>query len=210
MTTKPTPTEDRYPPVPDDLILEQLEAFRVLSNPIRIRILHQLRQARSVAEVAEALAVPPTRLYYHFKALTEVGVIEVLETRKKGTQLEKIYRICGRMIRPGPGIWKSVEDPYEFADVAAAVVLDPARAELVESIAQNAAQGFDLGTVRGTLGRTIATIPADRIKEFADRLHEFLTDLDAAESVDGVPVSFTYVLLPTDPADVLEPEGKNP
>lgn len=199
--------DNQYAPIPEDLVLEDLESFRALSNPIRVKILHQLRSARSVAEVASALDVPPTRLYYHFKALTDAGIIEVLDVRKKGTQLEKVYRNRGRLISPGPGIWDRIEDPYEFAEVAATVVIDPARAELVEALGQNATKDFDLNHVRGTLGRTIAAIPPDRIDEFSERLHKIVTDMSEAETDDGIAVSFTYVLLPTDPSNVLTTEG---
>jgi DNA-binding transcriptional ArsR family regulator len=201
---------DQYPPVPEELILEDLDSFRALSHPVRIRILSQLRTAKSVAEVATALDVPATRLYYHFKALTDTAIIEVIETRKKGTQLEKIYRIRGRYVRPGPGIWDSASDPYEFAEVAASVIIDPARAEVVDSLARNAAKDLNLERISGTLGRSIASIPRERVNEFAERVNEIVNDMSEAESDDGTPVSFTYVLVPLDQDDAPTPQGDTP
>jgi|GEM_PF-1364547 len=200
-------TENQYPPIPEELVIESLEAFKVMSSPMRLRVLFHLRSARSVAEVAAAMEVTPTRLYYHFNALVNAGIIEVIETRKKGTQLEKVYRVAGKTIRPGPGAWNTSDDPYDFAEVAASLVLDTTRIELVEAIAHRSGSGIDLAEMSGTLGRTISSIPHRRIKEFATRIEDLVADMASEESDDGVMVSFTYVLVPTDPNGADQSEG---
>jgi len=41
-------------------------------------------------DLAQNLDVPVTRLYYHLNLLLEVGVIEVVETRKSGAMLQRL------------------------------------------------------------------------------------------------------------------------
>lgn len=198
----PTP-DDGYPAIAEELVLDDLASFKALANPLRLKLLHELRSARSVTDVASSLDVPKTRLYYHINALAEAGIIEVLDTRKVGTQIEKIYRIVGKQIRPGPAVWENVDDPYDFAEVAATLVIDPARVELVESLAYSASDGFDLERINGTLGRTIASIPRERVAEFSERVNTIATDMAEANAEDGLVVTFTYVLLPIDPEESL-------
>jgi AcrR family transcriptional regulator len=47
---------------------------------------------RTVKELAEALGVPPTRLYYHVKILEHAGLIEVVERRMVSGIEERTYR----------------------------------------------------------------------------------------------------------------------
>ena len=78
------------------LEVEDIGLFEALNNPIRFRIIRHLQEPRSVKEVAELFGVPPTRLYYHFNMLEEAGVISVVETRKAGAMLQKLYQVRAR------------------------------------------------------------------------------------------------------------------
>jgi DNA-binding transcriptional ArsR family regulator len=73
------------------LEIDDIEVFEVLNNPVRVRILRQLMEPKSVKGVAESLNMPPTRLYYHFNLMEEAGIIFVVETRKAGAMMQRLY-----------------------------------------------------------------------------------------------------------------------
>src|SRR5438552_14035615 len=63
-----------------------------MADPIRIRFILELGEGpRTVKEVAEALGVPPTRLYYHLKILEREGLVRVANRRMVSGIEERTY-----------------------------------------------------------------------------------------------------------------------
>jgi DNA-binding transcriptional ArsR family regulator len=76
-------------PVPDDLVELIARRFRVLGEPMRIKLLDRLRGGEAtVNELAEALASSQQNVSKHLAVLAEVGI---LGRRKEGTHV--YYRI---------------------------------------------------------------------------------------------------------------------
>jgi len=77
-------------------MVTDVEALKVYFDPLRVRILNELRGApRSVQDVAAALGLPFTRLYYHIHLLEKHGFIRLVETRTlAGAVEEKYYQIA--------------------------------------------------------------------------------------------------------------------
>ncbi len=76
-------------PVPNDLVELIARRFRVLGEPMRIKLLDRLREGEaSVNELAEALGASQQNVSQHLKVLTEVGI---LGRRKEGIHVH--YRI---------------------------------------------------------------------------------------------------------------------
>jgi DNA-binding transcriptional ArsR family regulator len=67
---------------------------RALADPLRIRLLEALWfRPRSVKELAEAVALPPDRLYYHLRQLEQAAIIEVSGYRPlPGGKVERLYQ----------------------------------------------------------------------------------------------------------------------
>lgn len=78
-------------------LLTRLDQLRALSDPLRLRLVEALvvRDA-SVAELAKAVRVPPTRLYHHIDLLLEAGLIEVVERVRRGGAEERRFRAAAR------------------------------------------------------------------------------------------------------------------
>ncbi len=76
-------------------LITDLEALKVYFDPVRQRILRELvGEPRSIHEIAAALAVPFTRLYYQMHLLENHGFIQVVETRPlAGAVEEKFYQV---------------------------------------------------------------------------------------------------------------------
>jgi len=190
--------EHAPPPILDEVLITDLAVLRQLANPLRLRLAFFFREPHSVAEVAELMDVPVTRLYYHLRILEDAGVIVVVERRKRGPQIEKVYRIVAHTIRPSSSILEGGASPMEFAEVAASLVLDSARAELTTSLAQHAARGFDPSTIDGSLGRTLVRLPRDRALELIAELEAMVHAIKRSESTDpdDLLYGFTYTLFP--------------
>ena len=63
-------------PLPDDLVELIARRFRVLGEPMRIKLLDRLREGEaSVNELAEALGASQQNISQHLKVLTEVGIL---------------------------------------------------------------------------------------------------------------------------------------
>ena len=67
-----------------------------VTHPVRGAILRRLKQPRSVAQLAELLDVPITRLYHHVNRLTDAGLIHVVATRQVAAVTERRYQTVAR------------------------------------------------------------------------------------------------------------------
>lgn len=88
-----------YPPPEAEKTIHDLEALRIYFDPLRTRIIHALgEEPRTIHEVAAALDVPFTRLYYHFQLLEKHGFIRQVDARSFGGAVEeKTYHIAARL-----------------------------------------------------------------------------------------------------------------
>jgi len=85
-------------PLPDDLVELIARRFRVLGEPMRIKLLDRLREGEaSVNELSEALAASQQNVSKHLTVLAEVGI---LGRRKQGTHVyyrivdEGVFALC--------------------------------------------------------------------------------------------------------------------
>lgn len=62
---------------------EALQAFEALSSAVRLDVFRLLMQAgpdgRVAGEISAALGIPPTNLSFHFKTLTQSGLLTVVQ-----------------------------------------------------------------------------------------------------------------------------------
>ncbi|NWF68517.1 MAG: helix-turn-helix transcriptional regulator [Chloroflexi bacterium] len=85
----------------DEILLSDIEAFKVYFDPLRLRILQTMGwQACTVNTLAEKLQIPFTRLYYHLHLLEQHGIIRVVDVRHiSGAVDEKYYQVAARIFR---------------------------------------------------------------------------------------------------------------
>src|SRR5207247_2993465 len=95
-------------PLPDDLVELIARRFRVIGEPMRIRLLDRLRDGEaSVGELSEALSASQQNVSKHLAVLTDVGV---LGRRKHGNHV--YYRIIDkRVFALCETVCGSVEEP---------------------------------------------------------------------------------------------------
>lgn len=195
---------DTYPPIEDELLIDDLEDLKQLANPIRLRLLFYFQTPRSVAEVAREMGVPVTRLYYHVRILEAAGAIAPVATRKRGPQLETIYRIVARSLRPSAEIMNNDDtDPGEFAEITASLILDSTRAELIDALRRHAERGFDPSDFEGSIGRTIVELPRSVGREFIQRLEGLIMEAKTVdhEGDDHAIYGITYSMVMLEPTE---------
>lgn len=67
--------------------------IKLLTNPLRIRILHALvREEQTAAQVADALCESRGNVHYHIKKLHQAGLLSLSRTEANGGILERYYR----------------------------------------------------------------------------------------------------------------------
>jgi DNA-binding transcriptional ArsR family regulator len=100
--------EDLLQPAPS-IEINDLEALKFMSDPLRIRLVDLLRQApATVKQLAAALEAAPRSLYYHINLLERHGLIRVVATRLVSGIQEKTYRATAYLfvypdLSPGSG-----------------------------------------------------------------------------------------------------------
>jgi len=89
------PTNPERQPA-DRIVLDGLDALKIYFDPLRQKIVHQMvTEPKTVQEIAEALNVPFTRLYYHINLLEKHNIIDVVDTRAmSGAVEEKYYQVA--------------------------------------------------------------------------------------------------------------------
>ncbi len=81
-----------FEPAPS-IEINDLEALKIMSDSLRVRLVDLLRQApATVKQVAAALELAPRSLYYHINLLERHGLIRVVATRLVSGIQEKTYR----------------------------------------------------------------------------------------------------------------------
>lgn len=182
----------------ETLDIEDPHVFELLTSPIRLRLLRELLQPRSVKELAEALGVHQTRLYYHVNLLHRAGLIEVIETRKVGAALEKVYRTRARHLRPSQRLLRGGHDPHTLARVLTAAVFDLARVDAETALTAAFAAGAE---PEGTLGRSQAVLGPRRAREFQEKARAILRELESVDDPEGVEYGLTVAFFPVGGGD---------
>lgn len=99
-----------------------------IAQPLRMRLVVEvMRRAATAAELAAALHVPLTRLYYHLNLLEEHGAVKVVATRPVRGVEEKQYRAAAYSFGIDPALLSPGN--ADFGRVVKAL-FDSARAEL--------------------------------------------------------------------------------
>lgn len=179
--------------------VDDLHILEVINNPLRLRILNRLAsEAKTVRDLAEALTVPVTRLYYHLDLLEGAGVIEVVETRKSGARIQRVYRAVATHFKPGPNLLENVGDKRKLAEAAAGAVLDGARLDAVAGILQHLdhMEGSAAEEVPGNVGRTMVRLRREDAVELTERLAALAREMDDREDPDGEEYAFSFVFFP--------------
>jgi DNA-binding transcriptional ArsR family regulator len=169
-------------------VIEDPVAATVALNPLRVRMLAELREPASAAALAERIGLARQKVNYHLRELEAHGLLEVAEERKHGglTERRLVATAASYVISPG-ALGVSAPDPAQVSDRLSARYLVALAARLVREVGALArhaeAQGRRLATLAIDTELGFAT-PEDRAR-FADELASAVTRVAAKYHHDG-------------------------
>lgn len=171
------------------------EALRALAHPLRLRLLERLRSGgpQTVKQLAAALDVGKTTLYYHVRLLQKHALIQVVDTRLVSGLVEKRYAVVARRLSVDKTMLETVGDGGRRSglDVFLSVVLDEVRAEIERAVDAGL---IDLGRAaedriaadRLVIGRKWYRMTPDQVDAF-DRAYRTFADTVAAFDTEPDP-----------------------
>lgn len=175
-------------PIQDEFHLTTLEQLELLSGDTRIRILQASTKPATVAEIAEHLGVPKTRLYYHVNQLAEAGLLVHVDTRKSGARLEKVYRAAARKFGPSEELLDDIDDPVQAAKATIRAVIDPSIPALEAALARQ----FDGEELAMDIGRSMGRLTPAQVRDVQAKLAE-VVDIFRQRDTDFDTEGDTYV-----------------
>jgi DNA-binding transcriptional ArsR family regulator len=180
--------DDDWVPLPgvpemlDEVLLDDVKLIGELTHPLRSRILHRLRQPRSVAELATDLEVPVTRLYHHIKHLEESGFIGVVATRRAAIVTERRYRNLARDFTLDSSVLAAT-DPDTLAQSIGSV-FDVARTEFQREVRSQTLIPNDLQG-RAAINFSEFTLSDEHLVEFVAAMRALLEKYSGFDTPDG-------------------------
>ena len=141
--------------------LRTFEKAIFLLEPTRQRLLLELREPASAAELAKRLGLSRQQANYHLRALEKEGCVELVEERRKGNCTERLLRATPRAYVISPEALGALgPDPGPAADRASTGYLVAAAARSIREVAalEQSAQEE---------GRRLATLTLDAEIRFA-------------------------------------------
>lgn len=188
-----------------DFIVRDVEALKVYFDPLRLRITQEIAdRARSIHEIADALGIPFTRLYYHINLLEKNGFIKLVDVRQgAGAIEEKYYRVAARIF----SVDRALMTPgTPTGDAGLEAVLDT----VLEETRRSVYTGIDAGVLDTSqrvphpdallMVRGVFSLTPELAVEFQSRLKELLIEFTSRQlsSLDGTRVyNLAVALHPT-------------
>lgn len=174
----PAPLEDSKPM--DRLTITNLETLRLLTEPLRMKILELMAKPATVKAVAKALQVPATKLYYHVGQLEEHGLVRVVGTRVVSGIIEKQYQVVARYF----AVDRKLLEIHKTDRSSLTEVLS----NLIESVSEDIQRGLENGLIkvgneypahqRLILGRNLIKLTPEQAEEFVGKVSALLESFD--------------------------------
>jgi DNA-binding transcriptional ArsR family regulator len=174
-------------PIPDVKVIDDLATLRLLSDPLRLRLIEELGvQPTTVKALARAMAMKPNRLYYHVNLLEQHGLVRVTQTRIVSGIVERTYALVAKHFVVSESLALPVDVKREVTDTLMRVV----GAELGEAVDAEARGG-----PANVVGRMQLWLTEEERAGFEKQLGELLEKYGAGEHHRGDADADRYNLL---------------
>lgn len=193
------PTEEALPTPQEELVIQDLETLRALSDPLRLRILELLAQPQTAKTVAAKLAIGKTKLYYHLNLLEKHGIIRVVRTRVVSGIIEKSYQVTALRFRPAKALLSSSDEGKDRGVAIIDSILDATRTDLVHGLKTGTVEiGTDAHLRKMLLGRVTMVLTPDQATSFMERFQALLAEMAQCEAptAEGRAYALTLAFFP--------------
>jgi DNA-binding transcriptional ArsR family regulator len=120
-----------------EMVITDVEALKVISDPLRLEILELISSERerswTAKEIAGALGTRQTKLYHHLKLMEQHGFLRVAETRMVSGILERRYAAAAHGYRVARELLAGSAGEAALATTLDAL-FEKARAEIVAGV----------------------------------------------------------------------------
>jgi DNA-binding transcriptional ArsR family regulator len=190
---------NEYPPE-DEFIIENIDALKMIADPLRLQIIRSLDKPRTVKELAERLDTPATKLYYHVNQLEKHNIIRVVDTRIVSGIIEKHYQVAAKSYRVSKSLLKASKDSDEQLEVLLSAIFDTAKAEMKQSVKAGLLR-IDEAVKEprhdGIIWHGSMNLSPERFAELNGRLQSLLTEFDQAAHEENEADKAPYGLVVT-------------
>lgn len=174
----------------DRLDLDDLDIVSDLTHPVRGAVLRRLKHPRTVAEIAELMDVPVTRLYHHVNKLADLGLIRVVATRQVAAVTERRYQVVAKSFGLDPKLLDTFDD--REMSTALGSIFDVAKLQLQRSIEAGAFHG-ESNEYSSTLSLAEVHLSTGRLTELIERLEAIVKEF-SSDLTDDDPDAHTVTL----------------
>ena len=184
----------------ESIILKTLDQIKVLSHPLRMKILEALsRKPMTTMQVAEKLGEKPTGLYHHVDLLEEAGFIKLIGARKKRGTVEKYYKTVARRFSIDRKLLELSSSAKEAIGGLQEMVLgflNDTASEIQKSITDKLINKEDKKS-KALIWRTHIRGSKQQIKKLKKEFEKLIEKCDEMDSEDGeVEYGFTLLFYP--------------
>jgi DNA-binding transcriptional ArsR family regulator len=179
---------DEYP-LEEEFIIDNVEALKMIADPLRLQIMRNLERPRTVKDLADQLDIPATKLYYHVNQLESHKIIRVVDTRIVSGIIEKHYQVTAKNYHVSRTLLKGAKESQEQLEVVLSAIFDSAKAEMRESI-QSGLLTVDEAVERkedGLIWHGRMDLSPELFAEFHGRFKALLDEFDQAIREDDDP-----------------------
>lgn len=184
-------------PLVDRFDMDDIDLLRECTHEVRGAVLRRLKEPRTVAEIANLMNVPVTRLYHHVNRLHELGLIQVVATRQVAAVTERRYQVMGRTYGFDPEKMDSL-DQRELA-VALGGLFDVGKLGFQRMVETTGLQHLDHEDDQALLSLSERFVSPARRDEFVGQLtrlvEEFESDRDEGDS-DAIALTVLVAAYP--------------
>lgn len=170
-----------------ELVVSDLDTLKVLSDPLRLKILQLFAEGhhapRTVKVIAAILKLPPTKLYYHVNLLEQHGLIRVVDTRVVSGIIEKSYEPAAESIRIEHGLFSpGAPASDESLNTLLSSVLDYTKDEIRAGVRSELIKPGKTATPteKLLLTRSMTYLTPAQAKRFHQRLSKLLDEFNSA------------------------------
>lgn len=158
---------------------DDLDLLAELTHPIRGRILRRMREPRTVAQLAELMDVPVTRLYHHVNRLLDLGLIQVVATRQVAAVTERCCQAVADTFAINPELFDRMDNREMSAALGA--LFDVAKLGFQREVEHGGFRAIEDNRHHSTLSLDELFLSPARRRELLERVRaisaEFESDL---------------------------------
>jgi DNA-binding transcriptional ArsR family regulator len=168
----------------DVRVIDDPAAATVALDPIRSRLLSELREPASAATLAERVGLPRQKVNYHLRTLESHGLVRLAGTRRWGglTERRLVATASSYVVSPG-ALGPVAVDPERAMDRLAASYLIALAARALREIS---------ALIRGAqeAGKQLATLSIDTVIRFRSPRDRAAFSRELTEAINGLVAKY--------------------